>query len=79
MKPPSPEEEKIGELIAENLVDDGATLQMGKERRFFEIKNTIYYAHFKTMFGFNNIGGNNVGALLTKYKNDREKLCSNEN
>uniref|UniRef100_A0A914E0P5 Acetyl-CoA hydrolase n=1 Tax=Acrobeloides nanus TaxID=290746 RepID=A0A914E0P5_9BILA len=27
--PPSPEEEKIGKLIAENLVEDGATLQMG--------------------------------------------------
>lgn len=26
----SPEEAKIGSLIAENLVDDGATLQMGK-------------------------------------------------
>lgn len=28
-KNPSPQEEKIGELIAENLVSDGATLQMG--------------------------------------------------
>ncbi|XP_053619447.1 4-hydroxybutyrate coenzyme A transferase [Plodia interpunctella] len=28
-KPPSPEEEKIGQLIGDNLVDDGATLQMG--------------------------------------------------
>lgn len=28
-KPPSPVEEKIGKNIAENLVDDGATLQMG--------------------------------------------------
>uniref|UniRef100_A0A915B6L3 Acetyl-CoA hydrolase n=1 Tax=Parascaris univalens TaxID=6257 RepID=A0A915B6L3_PARUN len=27
--PPSPEEKKIGEIIANNLVDDGATLQMG--------------------------------------------------
>lgn len=26
----SPEEEQIGKLIAENLVEDGATLQMGK-------------------------------------------------
>ena len=26
----TPEEEKIGKLIADNLVDDGATLQMGK-------------------------------------------------
>lgn len=30
IKPESPEESKIGQLIAENLVDDGATLQMGK-------------------------------------------------
>jgi acyl-CoA hydrolase len=30
--PPSPEEEKIGKLIAENLVEDGATLQMGNRR-----------------------------------------------
>jgi len=30
IKPESPEEAKIGSLIAENLVDDGATLQMGK-------------------------------------------------
>lgn len=29
VKPESPEEAKIGQLIAENLVDDGATLQMG--------------------------------------------------
>jgi acyl-CoA hydrolase len=28
-KPPTPEEAKIGKFIAENLVDDGATLQMG--------------------------------------------------
>lgn len=28
-KPLSPEEEAIGKHIAENLVDDGATLQMG--------------------------------------------------
>ena len=30
VKPESPEEAKIGQLIAENLVEDGATLQMGK-------------------------------------------------
>ena len=30
---PSPEEERIGQLIADNLVQDGATLQMGKFRR----------------------------------------------
>lgn len=30
-KNPSPQEEKIGELIAENLVSDGATLQMGEK------------------------------------------------
>lgn len=29
-KPPTEQETKIGQLIAENLVDDGATLQMGK-------------------------------------------------
>ena len=29
-KQPSAEETKIGNLIAENLVDNGATLQMGK-------------------------------------------------
>lgn len=29
IRPESPEEAKIGSLIAENLVDDGATLQMG--------------------------------------------------
>lgn len=28
-KPPSDVETKIGKLIAENLVEDGATLQMG--------------------------------------------------
>lgn len=28
-KPPSEQETKIGQLIAENLVDDGATLQLG--------------------------------------------------
>ncbi|CAH0401588.1 unnamed protein product [Chilo suppressalis] len=28
-KPPSPEEAKIGQLIGDNLVEDGATLQMG--------------------------------------------------
>lgn len=28
-KPPTEQETKIGQLIAENLVDDGATLQMG--------------------------------------------------
>lgn len=28
-KPPTPQEEQIGKLIAENLVEDGATLQMG--------------------------------------------------
>lgn len=28
-KPPTEVESKIGKLIAENLVDDGATLQMG--------------------------------------------------
>lgn len=27
---PTPEEDQIGKLIAENLVEDGATLQMGK-------------------------------------------------
>ena len=27
---PSPEEDRIGQLIADNLVQDGATLQMGK-------------------------------------------------
>ena len=27
---PSPEEVKIGKLIADNLVDNGATLQMGE-------------------------------------------------
>ena len=32
MKPETPEEAKIGELIAGNLVEDGATLQMGKKR-----------------------------------------------
>ena len=26
---PSPEEDRIGQLIADNLVQDGATLQMG--------------------------------------------------
>ena len=30
IRPESPEEAKIGSLIAENLVEDGATLQMGK-------------------------------------------------
>lgn len=30
IKPESPEEAKIGQFIAENLVEDGATLQMGK-------------------------------------------------
>lgn len=30
VKPESPEEAKIGQFIAENLVDDGATLQMGR-------------------------------------------------
>ena len=30
VKPESPEEAKIGQLVAENLVDDGATLQMGQ-------------------------------------------------
>ena len=30
LKNPSKEEETIGELIADNLVQDGATLQMGK-------------------------------------------------
>ena len=29
VKPESPEEAKIGQLIADNLVEDGATLQMG--------------------------------------------------
>lgn len=29
-KPPSPAESAIGKLIGENLVEDGATLQMGK-------------------------------------------------
>lgn len=29
-KAPTDQETKIGQLIAENLVDDGATLQMGK-------------------------------------------------
>ena len=29
---PSPEEDRIGQLIADNLVQDGATLQMGKLR-----------------------------------------------
>lgn len=29
-RPPTEVESKIGNLIAENLVDDGATLQMGK-------------------------------------------------
>lgn len=29
------QETKIGQLIAENLVDDGATLQMGNARLFF--------------------------------------------
>lgn len=28
-KPPSEVESKIGQLIGDNLVDDGATLQMG--------------------------------------------------
>lgn len=28
-KPPSEVEQKIGQLIGENLVEDGATLQMG--------------------------------------------------
>lgn len=31
-KPPTEIEKKIGKNIAENLVDDGATLQMGKFR-----------------------------------------------
>lgn len=30
-KPPSDVEAKIGKLIAENLVENGATLQMGKD------------------------------------------------
>ncbi len=29
--PPSPEEDDIGRYIADNLVHDGATLQMGKK------------------------------------------------
>lgn len=32
-KPPSSVESKIGELIANNLVSDGATLQMGMDRK----------------------------------------------
>ena len=32
VKPETPEEAKIGEFIAGNLVEDGATLQMGKKR-----------------------------------------------
>lgn len=28
--PPSPEQAEIGKLIGENLVEDGATLQMGE-------------------------------------------------
>lgn len=35
-KAPTIEETKIGNLIAENLVDDGATLQMGKPQFKFE-------------------------------------------
>ena len=31
VKPETPEEAKIGEFIAGNLVEDGATLQMGKK------------------------------------------------
>lgn len=34
IKPESPEEAKIGQFIAENLVEDGATLQMGKFRLY---------------------------------------------
>ena len=30
MRPPTEEEEKIGKFVAENLVEDGSTLQMGK-------------------------------------------------
>ena len=30
----TPEEQKIGRFIADNLVQDGATLQMGKEGHF---------------------------------------------
>lgn len=33
--PPTPEEKKIGEIIANNLVDDGATLQMGSLNSLF--------------------------------------------
>lgn len=35
------QETKIGQLIAENLVDDGATLQMGTARIGFHAANAI--------------------------------------
>ena len=39
---PTPEEAKIGELIATNLVADGATLQMGESIRDVKIKQKQY-------------------------------------
>lgn len=35
--PAAPEEKKIGELIANNLVEDGATLQMGMKVYFLRV------------------------------------------
>ena len=40
---PSPEEDRIGQLIADNLVQDGATLQMGKLR--YTLMLRVAYLH----------------------------------
>ena len=42
-KPMSPEEAEIGRLIAENLVEDGATIQMGKLLKEFMAISFLYW------------------------------------
>lgn len=64
--PPNKIESKIGQLIADNLVEDGATLQMGRSRN-------SYWQFSIILFLLQNVGiGNIPDAVLTSLKNHKD-------